>query len=55
MGNNNLQSISVEHLHTLQNVSVLDLRDNRISKIPEEIVLLGKLERFDLTNNDLSV
>ena len=55
LGNNNLQTISVEHLESLQNVSVLDLRDNRIARIPEEIVLLRQLERLDLTNNDLSM
>ena len=54
MGNNNLQGITVEHLEGLQNVSVLDLRDNRIAKLPDEITLLQKLERLDLSNNDLS-
>ena len=54
LGNNCLQAISVEHLESLENVSVLDLRDNRIATIPDDIVLLRKLERLDLTNNDLS-
>ena len=46
--------LTEEHLHHLQSISVLDLRDNRISKIPDEITVLQGLERLDLTNNDLT-
>ena len=46
--------LTEEHLHHLQSISVLDLRDNKISKIPDEISILQGLERLDLTNNDLT-
>lgn len=54
LGNNALMGLTVEHLEHLQAVSVLDLRDNRISKLPEEITLLQGLQRLDLTNNAIS-
>ena len=42
-------------MECMAHVSVLDIRDNRIEKIPLEILLLKDLERLDLTNNDISV
>lgn len=33
---------------------MLDVRDNKISVLPEEITLLHGLERLDLSNNDVS-
>ena len=54
MGNNALREITSEHLQHLTQVSVLDVRDNKISVLPDEITLLEGLQRLDLTNNDLS-
>lgn len=55
LGNNAIQGITEEHLKNLHSVSVLDLRDNRLSKLPEEIIILQMLERLDLSNNNISV
>ena len=46
--------ITAEHLQHLANITFLDLRDNKLAKLPDEITLLQGLERFDLSNNDLS-
>lgn len=46
--------ISPEHLQHLTSITFLDLRDNKIAKLPDEISLLQGLERLDLSNNDLS-
>lgn len=54
LGNNALQQLTAEHLKCLDKVSVLDVRDNKISSIPEEITLLHGLERLDISNNDVS-
>ena len=54
LGNNVISEITPEHLKHLESVTVLDLRDNKLSVLPEEIVLLTGLERLDLTNNDLT-
>lgn len=35
-------------------LKVLDLRDNKIESLPEEIAMLQRLIRLDLTNNELS-
>ena len=52
MGNN--KELNAEQLKNLPGISVLDIRDNKISVIPDEIVLLQALERLDITNNDVS-
>ena len=54
LGNNSLHGLTVEQLECIQQVSVLDLRDNKISRLPEEITLLQELERLDVSNNDIS-
>ncbi|XP_062589688.1 leucine-rich repeat-containing protein 40-like isoform X2 [Saccostrea cucullata] len=54
LGNNQMSSITSEHLQHLASVSVLDIRDNKISELPEEITCLSGLQRLDLTNNDLT-
>lgn len=54
-GNNSIQGITKDHLESITSITCLDLRDNKIVKIPEEITLLDKLERLDLTNNDISI
>ena len=55
MGNNNIKGLTCEHIQHIQSISFLDLRDNKICKLPDEIALLQSLERLDLTNNDLSM
>ncbi|PVD23047.1 hypothetical protein C0Q70_16309 [Pomacea canaliculata] len=54
LGNNSIMGISPEHLQHLTSITFLDLRDNKIAKLPDEISLLQGLERLDLSNNDLS-
>ncbi|XP_076346434.1 leucine-rich repeat-containing protein 40-like isoform X1 [Tachypleus tridentatus] len=53
-GNNRISEISPELLETLMTVKVLDLRDNKISVIPDQITMLRGLEHLNLTNNNLS-
>jgi Leucine-rich repeat (LRR) protein len=54
LGNNNIMGLTAEHLQHLSSLSVLDLRDNKVAKLPDDITFLQGLERLDLTNNDLS-
>lgn len=54
LGNNNIMGITAEHLQYLSSVTFLDLRDNKVAKLPDEITLLQGLERLDLSNNDIS-
>ena len=54
VGNNNIKELNAGQLKNLSSISVLDIRDNKISVIPDEIVLLQALERLDITNNDVS-
>nr|XP_022313599.1 leucine-rich repeat-containing protein 40-like isoform X2 [Crassostrea virginica] len=54
LGNNRIRRITAEHLQHLESVSVLDIRDNKISELPDEITCLSGLQRLDLTNNDLT-
>ena len=54
LGNNQIRRITSEHLQHLESVSVLDIRDNKISELPDEITCLSGLQRLDLTNNDLT-
>ena len=54
LGNNQITEITATHLEHLPSISVLDIRDNKIDKLPDDIVQLQSLERLDVTNNDLS-
>ena len=54
VGNNCIMGLTREHLEGMCNVIMLDLRDNKISHIPDDITLLQSLERIDLTNNNLT-
>lgn len=54
LGNNQISELTAEHLKHLESLSVLDIRDNKVSDIPAEIVLLIGLQRLDLTNNNLT-
>ena len=53
-GYNSIQELSAEFVESIPGVKILDLRDNKISEIPDNILLLQALERFDVTNNNLS-
>lgn len=53
-GNNRITVLSVELLQSISSLSVLDLRDNRISTLPDEIVQATGLSRLNIANNDLS-
>ncbi|NXP15060.1 LRC40 protein, partial [Thinocorus orbignyianus] len=53
-GENQIEILNAESLKHLNSLSVLELRDNKIKSVPDEITLLQKLERLDLTNNDIS-
>lgn len=54
LGNNCVEEVTSESLSELPAVSILELRDNKISVLPEEISCLEGLERLDLSNNNLS-
>ena len=55
VGNNQIMGLTPEHLQHLTQITMLDLRDNKIAVLSEEIVMLEKLERLDVTNNDLTM
>lgn len=55
LGNNQLRELTAEHLKYLESLNVLDIRDNKVSVIPDEIATsLINLQRLDVTNNDLT-
>ena len=54
LGNNRIVQLNIKDVENIINVRTLDLRDNKITKIPDEITALQLLERLDVTNNDLS-
>lgn len=53
-GYNSIQELSAEFVESIPGLKILDLRDNKISEIPDNILLLQALERLDVTNNNLS-
>ncbi|XP_068599438.1 leucine-rich repeat-containing protein 40 [Brachionichthys hirsutus] len=53
VGNNHIEQLETEQLACLTAISVLELRDNKIKKLPAEIGSLSTLTRLDLTNNDV--
>jgi len=55
LGFNKLVSIHEFHLERLQELSVLDIRDNKITDIPEEAYLCKSLKMLECSNNDLTV
>jgi Leucine-rich repeat (LRR) protein len=54
LGNNRISVLNEDHFSHLSELTILILRENKLSTLPESIVKLSKLERFDLSNNDLS-
>eukprot|EP00106_Octopus_bimaculoides_P017541 XP_014784983.1 PREDICTED: leucine-rich repeat-containing protein 40-like [Octopus bimaculoides] len=53
LGFNYITELSKEHLAPLGQITLMDLRDNKLKEIPAEITLLANLQRLDLTNNSL--
>ncbi|CAL1270712.1 unnamed protein product [Larinioides sclopetarius] len=53
-GFNSIEVLSTEFVETISNIKLLDLRDNKISEIPDNICSLQSLERLDVSNNALS-
>ncbi|CAH1242999.1 LRRC40 [Branchiostoma lanceolatum] len=53
-GFNLIASLSADHLKLLPGLVLLDLRDNKLTSIPEEITHMQHLQRLELSNNDLS-
>ncbi|XP_018432379.1 PREDICTED: leucine-rich repeat-containing protein 40 isoform X2 [Nanorana parkeri] len=53
VGNNQINTVSAQHLTHLTSLCTLELRDNKLKSLPDEITLLTGLERLDLANNDL--
>ena len=49
-----LPGLIVQDVENIVNVRLLDLRENKITQLPEEIICLQLLERLDVSNNDLS-
>jgi len=46
--------LTAEQLQHIAAVRTLDLRENKITSLPDEITCLASLERLDVTNNDLA-
>lgn len=51
--NNFVTEIAGDFCESLPQLKVLDLRDNKIEKLPDEIHMLTSLMRLDLTNNSI--
>lgn len=49
-----LVAFDSSQLQYLASLSVLDVRDNKITVIPDDITTLTELERLDITNNNVS-
>lgn len=53
-GNNFIKELPKDFFENIVNVKILDLRDNQIEDLPDEVAMLQKIIRLDLTNNELS-
>ncbi|XP_019854256.1 PREDICTED: leucine-rich repeat-containing protein 40-like [Amphimedon queenslandica] len=51
---NKIQTLQDDRLTHLSSLTILTLRENKLTMLPDSIVQLSKLKRLDLTNNDLS-
>ncbi|XP_054734849.1 leucine-rich repeat-containing protein 40 isoform X2 [Anastrepha obliqua] len=54
VANNLVSKLPESFCSNLPHLKILDLRDNKITKIPDEISLLKNLIRLDFTNNSIS-
>lgn len=54
ISNNYIKEIPERFCETLPNLKVLDLRDNKIEKLPDDIQMLQSLMRLDLSNNTIT-
>ncbi|XP_058053974.1 leucine-rich repeat-containing protein 40 [Anopheles bellator] len=54
MANNFIRTLPADFCENLPQLRVLDLRDNKIERLPDEIALLASLTRLDLSNNTIS-
>ncbi|XP_014089988.2 leucine-rich repeat-containing protein 40 isoform X5 [Bactrocera oleae] len=54
VANNLVAKLPESFCSNLPHLKILDLRDNKITKIPDEISLLKNLIRLDLTNNSIN-
>ncbi|EAA04662.4 AGAP006993-PA [Anopheles gambiae str. PEST] len=54
ISNNYIKTLPGDFCENLPQLKVLDLRDNKIEKLPDEIALLASLTRLDLSNNTIS-
>ncbi|KAL1386798.1 hypothetical protein pipiens_012802 [Culex pipiens pipiens] len=54
ISNNFIKSIPADFCENLPQLKILDLRDNKIEKLPDEISMLASLTRLDLSNNSIS-
>lgn len=53
ISNNFIKEIPESFCEKLPSLRVLDLRDNKIEKLPDEIAMLQNLMRLDLSNNSI--
>ena len=53
ISNNFITEIPEKFCEKLPSLKVLDLRDNKIEKLPDEIAMLQSLMRLDLSNNSI--
>jgi Leucine-rich repeat (LRR) protein len=53
ISNNFIKEIPERFCEKLPSLKVLDLRDNKIEKLPDEIAMLQSLMRLDLSNNSI--
>lgn len=54
ISNNFIKEIPERFFEKLPNLKVLDLRDNKIEKLPDEVAMVQNLMRLDLSNNAIS-
>lgn len=48
------QEIQSDFCENLPQLKILDLRDNKIEKLPDDIAYLQSLIRLDLSNNSIN-
>ncbi|XP_017047063.1 leucine-rich repeat-containing protein 40 isoform X4 [Drosophila ficusphila] len=53
--NNYIKTIPKGMCNNLPHLKILDLRDNKITELPDELCLLRNLNRLDVSNNTISV